>query len=150
MRSAGVSSIIQKKYRPYTSKKEKIEEREILLEQDFSTTTINEKWGTDITYIHALREGWCYLASVLDLHSKKVIGYSFSRNMTIDIVVDVLENPYSAQRLFNELILHTDLGSQYTSQGFQLLLAELKIRASFFVSNAVHTTTLVWNHFMPL
>lgn len=61
MRSAGVSSIIQKIYRPYTSKKEKIEERENLLEQDFSTTTINEKWVADIAYIHVLGEGWCYL-----------------------------------------------------------------------------------------
>jgi putative transposase len=104
MRRAGITSTIQKKYRHYTSKKEKIEERENLLEQDFSTTTINEKWVADITYIHVLREGWCYLASVLDLQSKKVIGYSFSRNMTTDIVVEALENAYSTQRPSNELI----------------------------------------------
>lgn len=131
MKRAGVSSTIQKKYRPYMSKKEKVEERENLLKQDFSTKTINEKWVADITYIHVLREGWCYLASVLDLHSKKVIGYSFSRNMTTDIVVEALENAYSTQRPSNELILHTDLGSQYTSQEFQNLLAERKIKASF-------------------
>lgn len=131
MLSAGASSIIQKKYRPYTSKKEKIDDRENLLEQDFSTTTINEKWITDITFIHVLCEGWCYLASVFDLHSKKVIGYSFSSNMTTDIVVEVLENAYSTQGPSNELILYTDLGSYYTSQKFQCLLAELKIRASF-------------------
>lgn len=71
MRHSGISSTIQKKYRPYASKKEKVEERENELKQDFSTTTINEKWVADITYIHVLREGWCYLASVLDLHSKK-------------------------------------------------------------------------------
>lgn len=100
----------KKIYRPYTSKKEKIEKRENLLEQDFSTTTINEKWIADNTYIHVLFEGWCYLASVLDLHSKKMIGYSFSKNMTIDIVVDALKNAYSTQRPSNELILHTDLG----------------------------------------
>jgi putative transposase len=104
MRRAGISSTIQKKYRPYTSKKEKIEERENLMEQDFSTTTINEKWVADITYIHVLREGWCYLASVLDLHSKKVIGYSFSRNITTDIVVEASESAYSTQRPSNELI----------------------------------------------
>lgn len=131
MRCAGVSSITQMKYRPYTSRKEKIEDRENLLEQDFSTTTINEKWVADITYIHVLRESWCYLASVLDLHSKKIIGYSFSRNMTTDIVIEALENAYSNQRPSNELILHTDLGSQYTSQEFQKLLSERKIRASF-------------------
>ena len=108
-----------------------MEERENLLKQDFSTTTINKKWVADITYIHVSREGWCYLTSVLDLHSKKVIGYSFSRNMTTDIVVEALENAYSTQRPSNELILHTDLGLQYTSQEFQNLLAERKIEASF-------------------
>lgn len=92
---------------------------------------MNEKWGADITYIHVLREDWCYRASVSDLHSKKVIDYSFSRNMTIDIVVDALKNAYSTPRPSNEHIMHTDLGTQYTSKEFQRLLAERKIRASF-------------------
>ena len=131
MRQAGIFSTIQTKYRPYTHNKDKIEERENLLEQDFGTTTINEKWVADITYIHVLREGWCYLASVLDLHSKKVIGYSFSRKMTTDIVVEALENAFSIQRPSKELILHTDLGSQYTNQEFQALLVKRNIKPSF-------------------
>ena len=93
-----------------------MEERENLLKQDFSTTTINKKWVADITYIHVLREGWCYLASVLDLHSKKVIGYSFSRNMTTVSAVEASENAYSPQRPSNELILYTDLRLQYANQ----------------------------------
>ena len=131
MRRARIFSTILTKYRPYTYKKDEIEERENLLKQDFSTTTINEKWVADITYIHVLREGWCYLASVLDLHSKKVVGYSFSRKMTADIVVEALENAYSAQKPSNELILHTDLGSQYTSQEFQTLLVKRNTKPSF-------------------
>jgi transposase InsO family protein len=85
-KKAGIRSFVSKKYRPYASK-HKIEERENLLEQDFSTNSINEKWVADITCIHTLRDGWCYLASVLDLHSKKVVGYSFSKTMTTDLVI---------------------------------------------------------------
>jgi putative transposase len=130
MKKAEISSIIQKKYKPYSSKAP-VEGRQNILEQDFTTTTINEKWVADITYIHTVRDGWCYLASVMDLHSKKIIGYSFSRKMTTDIVVKALENAYFVQKPSKELILHTDLGSQYTSQEFQDLLARLNIVPSF-------------------
>ncbi len=81
MRKLGVFSITIKKYKPFSSK-QPVTERENLLEQDFSTTRILQKWVTDITYIHTIQDGWCYLASVLDLHSKKIVGYSFSKKMT--------------------------------------------------------------------
>lgn len=74
-----------------------VEERENVLEQDFTTTTINEKWVADITYIHTLRNGWCYLASIMDLHTKKIVGYKFARKMTTDIVLDALENAMNTQ-----------------------------------------------------
>lgn len=69
---AKIRSITKKKYRPYSIVK-KVMERKNLLDQDFSTTTINEKWVADIIYIYTVRDGWCYLASVMDLHSKKTI-----------------------------------------------------------------------------
>jgi len=117
MKAADIQSITRKKYRPCSSKHQ-VEERDNLLHQDFSTTTINEKWVADITYIHTLRDGWCYLASVLDLHSKKIVGYSFSRTMTTDLVIQALDNAYVTQAPAEGLILHTDLGSQYTSEEF--------------------------------
>lgn len=89
MKAEGIRSIITKKYRPASSASQ-IEERDNLLEQDFETTTINEKWVVDITYIHMLRDGWCYLASVLDLHTKKIVGYSFSKSMTTELVLQAL------------------------------------------------------------
>ncbi|PEY28146.1 IS3 family transposase [Bacillus cereus] len=130
MKKENVRSIILKKYKPHSSKST-VEERTNLLEQDFSTTTINEKWVADITYIHTQKDGWCYLASVMDLYSKKIVGYSFSRNMTTTLVVKALENAYYTQKPPEDLILHTDLGTQYTSQEFQTLLASFKIKPSF-------------------
>ncbi|PIC62558.1 IS3 family transposase [Sporosarcina sp. P13] len=130
MKEAEIRSTIVKKYRP-TSTTGQVEERENLLEQDFETMTINEKWVADITYINTLRDGWCYLASVLDLHTKKIIGYSFSTSMTTELVLQALSNAIAVQQPDEGLILHTDLGSQYTSEDFEKALADAKIKQSF-------------------
>lgn len=130
MKEAGIRSNITKKYRP-TSSQSRVEERENVIEQDFTTTSINEKWVADITYIHTLRHGWCYLASILDLHTKKVVGYKFSRTMTTELVLEALENAVNAQKPEPGLIVHTDLGTQYTSEAFQERLKKYEIIPSF-------------------
>ena len=130
MKKAGIQSITVKKFRP-TPSKEKVEERENIIKRDFSTTTINQKWVGDITYIHTLRDGWCYLASVLDLHSRKVIGYSFSRLMTTELVEKALVNAYVTQKPNDGVIFHSDLGSQYTSDAFAERIQSYKMTHSF-------------------
>ncbi len=86
MAELDLCAITVKKYKPYSNKKV-AEGLENVLKRDFTTTSINEKWVRDITYIHTIRHGWCYLASVLDLHSKKIIGYAFGKRMTNELVV---------------------------------------------------------------
>ncbi|WP_427136950.1 IS3 family transposase [Psychrobacillus psychrodurans] len=130
MKQAGIQSNIVKKYRP-ASTQTPVEERENVLKQDFTTTTINEKWVADITYIHTLRDGWCYLASVLDLHSKKIVGYKFSHTMTTEIVLYALKSAVDSQNPSPGLIIHTDLGTQYTSEAFQEQLKKYEMIASF-------------------
>nr|WP_144922645.1 IS3 family transposase [Paenibacillus bovis] len=130
MSDAGIRSITVQKFRP-TPSKEKVVERENILKRDFSTTTINEKWVGDITYIHTLKDGWCYLASVLDLHSKKVIGYSFSRSMTTELIEKALENAYITQNPNEGVIFHSDLGSQYTSDDFAKKIQSYHMTHSF-------------------
>ena len=80
MNKLGIKSIVCKKFRPYSSKNN-VESRENIINRDFSTTGINQKWVTDITYIHTIKDGWCYLASVMDLNSRKIVGHSMSKNM---------------------------------------------------------------------
>jgi len=130
MKKAGIRSIITKKYKP-TPSQQPVEEQENVLQQDFTTTNINEKWVADITYIHTIRHGWCYLASVLDLHTKKVVGHKFSRNMTTELVLEALDNAVQAQKPNPGLIVHTDLGTQYTSEAFQERLKNYEIIPSF-------------------
>ncbi|MGE7910126.1 DDE-type integrase/transposase/recombinase [Lysinibacillus xylanilyticus] len=72
----------------------------------------------DFTYIHTLHDGWCYLASVLDCHTKKIVGDKFGHKMTVDLVLEALDNAVAAQNPALELIVHSDLGSQYTSEAF--------------------------------
>lgn len=130
MRKANIRSITVKKFRP-TPSKEKVVERENILQRDFSTRTINEKWVGDITYIYTLKHGWCYLASVMDLHTKKIVGYSFGRTMTTELIIKALENAYHIQQPDEGLIFHSDLGTQYTSDEFEKVIKKFKMIHSF-------------------
>ncbi|MDU4802385.1 IS3 family transposase [Clostridium butyricum] len=132
MTELGLCAITVKKYKPHSSKKV-AEGLENVLNRDFTTTSINEKWVGDITYIHTIKDGWCYLASVLDLHSKKIIGYAFGKRMTNDLVVKALKNAYYSQSpdKNTQLIFHSDLGSQYTSNDLKELCKEFNIIQSF-------------------
>ena len=132
MSELGLYAITVKKYKPHSSKKV-AEGLENVLKRDFTTTSINEKWVGDITYIHTIKDGWCYLASVLDLYSKKIIGYAFDQRMTNDLVVKALKNAYYSQfpDKNKQLIFHSDLGSQYTSNDLRELCKEFNIIQSF-------------------
>ena len=130
MRELNLYSITIKKFRPHNHKKV-VEGLENVLNRDFTTTSINEKWVGDITYIHTLKDGWCYLASVLDLHTRKIVGYAFGRKMTDNLVVKALTNAYSTQMPSDSLIFHTDLGSQYTGKEIKKICHELNIIQSF-------------------
>lgn len=118
MAGMGLRSIVVKKYRPHSSKS-KIEERDNLLNRDFKTSSINQKWCTDITYIHTIKEGWTYLASVMDFHSKKIIGYSYAKTMTAELAVRAVENACLNVKEVKGILLHSDLGAQYTSKLFE-------------------------------
>jgi len=121
MKKADVWSITVKKFRP-TPSKEKVVEREDILDRNFSTKRINEKWVGDITYIHTLKHGWCYLASVMDLHTKKIVGYSFGRSMSTELIIKALKHAYHTQQPGEGLVFHSDLGTQYTSDISEMLL----------------------------
>lgn len=131
MKSVGLRSVVIKRFRPQKSDSV-YAGGENLLNRDFTTTNINQKWVSDITYIHTLQDGWCYLASIMDLATNKIIGWHFSRNMDTELVITTLNNAVKTQNnLSNELILHSDRGSQYTSHVYQNAVKSLHIRQSF-------------------
>lgn len=123
MSSMGLRSIVVKKFRPHSSKSN-AEEKDNLLNREFKASGINQKWCTDITYIHTLKDGWTYLAPVMDLYTKKIIGYSYGTSMTAELAVKALENACINVKETEGIILHSDLGTQYTSQKFHDVISK--------------------------
>jgi transposase InsO family protein len=94
-----------------------------LLNQEFRINKINRAWVSDITYIYT-REGWLYLSGILDLCSKKIVGWSMSERLTHKLVTKALEQAMLRRDIKDVLILHSDRGSQYASHDYTHLLAE--------------------------
>ncbi|CAM3192522.1 transposase InsO family protein [Leuconostoc rapi] len=125
MAAHGWRSITVKKYRP-ASNHEVVFDRSNLLNQDFKTTSMNQKWLADMTYVYTIKEGWTYLASVMDLWSRRIIGYAYATKMDANLVIKALNNATLNRQIKGEpIIVHTDLGSQYTSFAFENKLHEL-------------------------
>lgn len=93
------------------------------LNQEFTASRPNEKWVTDITYVWT-KEGWLYLAVVLDLFSRKVVGWSMNAHMERGLVIAALTMALQARQPPKGLLHHSDRGSQYASNDYQKLLTE--------------------------
>ena len=94
-----------------------------VLDRDFNSDIADTKYVGDITYIHTA-EGWLYLATVIDLFSRKVVGWSMNDNMRVSLVNDALEMAIQRRNPPPGLIWHTDRGSQYASNNHKDLLKE--------------------------
>lgn len=92
-----------------------------VLDRQFQAQAPNERWVSDFTYIWT-HEGWLYFAVVLDLFSRRVVGWSMSQEMTAQLVTDALVMAIWRRGRPKELLHHSDQGSQYTSEQFQKLL----------------------------
>ena len=100
-----------------------------LLQQDFQALQPNQKWVADITYIPT-REGWLYLAVVLDLFSRKVVGWAMDQSMEASLTLKALNMALNTRRPTAELIHHSDRGSQYACSAYQELLKNKGIQVS--------------------
>lgn len=100
-----------------------------VLDRQFEAAGPNQKWVADFTYIRT-GEGWLYLAVVLDLFSRRVVGWSMSPQMTAQFVLDALMMAVWRRGKPKALLHHSDQGSQYSSEEFQRLLAEQNITCS--------------------
>ncbi|MFZ0872080.1 MAG: IS3 family transposase [Rhodanobacter sp.] len=100
-----------------------------LLDRQFQASAPNQKWVADFTYLWTA-EGWLYVAVVLDLYSRRVVGWSMQPQMTTQLVTDALMMAIWRRGQPDALLHHSDRGSQYTSDRFQRLLGELGITCS--------------------
>jgi putative transposase len=120
-----------------------------LLDRDFVATAPNQRWVADFTYIWTA-EGWLYFAVVLDLFSRRVVGWSMSDEMTAQLVTDALVMALWRRGKPQELLHHSDQGSQYTSEQFQRLLAEQGVTCSMSRSGDVWDNSAMESFFGTL
>jgi len=113
----------RRKTRATTDSKHELPVAPNILGRQFEARRPNSVWVTDITYL-ATAEGWMYLAVVIDLYSRMVIGWSLDRNMKKELVIDALRMAIKRRKPSSGLVCHSDRGSQYCSHAYQELLRE--------------------------
>ena len=120
-----------------------------VLNRRFEAPAPNRKWVADFTYVWTA-EGWLYVAAVLDLFSRRVVGWSMSAAMTAELVTDALAMAIWRRGRPRELLHHSDRGSQYTSEAFQRLMAEHGVTCSLSRSGNVWDNAAMESFFSSL
>lgn len=129
MREAGIRSRRKKKFKATTNSRHNLPVAENLLDQDFAAKTPDSVWVGDITYVPT-QEGWLYLAVLIDLYNRKVVGWASSSRMTRQLTLDALQMALDRQSPEKGLVHHTDRGSQYASGDYQKVLSDRRILCS--------------------
>jgi transposase InsO family protein len=129
MKELGLISRTVKKYKATTNSKHNLPVHENVLNRQFQVAAPNTAWVADITYVPT-DEGWLYLASIMDLYSRKIVGFHMDERMTKELVLKALDRAYSQQRPYGEVLHHSDRGSQYASHDYQARLKKYKMKGS--------------------
>ena len=118
MRENGIRARHKRRYKATTDSKHTMPVAPNLLDRHFTPSEPNQVWTSDITYLWTT-EGWLYLAVVIDLFNREVVGWSIKPRMTVDIVTDALRMAWFRRKPAKGLIHHSDRGSQYAAGEFQ-------------------------------
>jgi len=135
MRLGGIRAVGKRKYRVTTQSKHKYPVAENLLNRQFSVDKPNAVWLSDITYIWTA-EGWLYLAGVIDVYSRMLVGWSMGSRITAKLTLEALQQAISRRNVTPELgsvpsvMHHSDRGSQYAATEYQKLLTETEMVCS--------------------
>jgi len=131
MKAHKIRAVSSRKFKATTDSSHPHPVAENVLDRQFQQESPDRVWLSDITYVWT-REGWLYLACVLDCYSRKIVGWSMSTRMTKTLVLDALQMALGRRQPArqHDLLHHSDRGSQYASQTFQQLLREQNITCS--------------------
>ena len=129
MREAGLKPVWKRKFVNTTDSKHDLPVADNLLNRQFNPPQPDQAWTSDITYIRT-KTGWLYLAAVMELHSRKIIGWAMSPTMPAELVCRALRMAIGQRQPGTGLILHSDRGSQYASHEYQALLNQYGIICS--------------------
>ena len=129
MQRQGLRAKAAKKFKATTNSDHDLPVAPNLLQQDFVAAVPNQKWVGDITYLWT-DEGWLYLAVVIDLYSRLVVGWAMAERMTAELVCDALQMALWRRHMPKGVIFHSDRGSQYCSIKYQALLTRYDLICS--------------------
>lgn len=118
-----------KKFKVTTDSGHALPLAENVLDRDFNAEKSNQKWVGDITYLYT-SEGWLYLAVIIDLYSRAVVGWSMSKRMTASLVCDALMMALWRRGFPQGVIVHSDRGSQYCSNSYQQIIQRYQLQQS--------------------
>ncbi|EHK4219505.1 IS3 family transposase, partial [Salmonella enterica subsp. enterica serovar Poona] len=145
----GLRAKAARKFRPVSYREHSLPVSENLLKQDFYASGPNQKWAGDITYLRT-DEGWLYLAVVIDLWSRAVIGWSMSSRMTSQLTCDALQMALWRRKRPENVIVHTDRGGQYCSADYQGLLKRHNLRGSMSAKGCCYDNACAESFFHSL
>lgn len=123
MKENGLYPEIKVKFKPYPKQKSEGQTSPNRINQDFKTEKPNQVWVGDITYIKT-NLGWVYLAAVIDLYNREVIGYATSKKIDTELVKRALSNAIKDKESVKGVIFHSDRGCQYASKGYKKMLSD--------------------------
>lgn len=129
MAEHGIEAKRRRRYRITTQSRHNKPVAPNRLNREFQADSPNQKWLADITYVPTA-EGWLYLAVVLDMHSRKVVGWAMAPYLRDDLVQQALKMAVGRRHLLGTILHHSDRGSQYASHDYQALLAKHSIEVS--------------------
>jgi putative transposase len=146
MRQAGLSGCPQRRFRVTMQSDPTHPVAANRLQQDLTAEAPNRRWVSDITYI-STQQGWLYLAVVMDLYSRRIVGWSMERWMSRHLVIDALSMTLGGRDPGSELVHHSDRGVQYTSDDFRKLLEENGIECSMSAKGNCYDNAVVESFF---
>ncbi len=149
MRQNAISVVRTRKFKATTDSDHRFNIAPNLLQQDFAARQTNQKWAGDITYVWT-REGWVYLSVILELHSRRVIGWAISNRMKKDLAIRALNMAIALRRPPKGCIYHTDSGSQYCSHDYQIILRKHGFIASMSGKGNCYDNSAVESFFKSL
>jgi transposase InsO family protein len=129
MRKNGIMAKTKRKFKVTTQSKHKNPVAENLVKQEFVAQGPNQLWTSDITYVWT-KEGWLYLAIILDVFSRSIVGWSLSSRITAELVLTAFKRALQRRQVTAGMIFHSDRGSQYASEVIRTVLQQLGIRQS--------------------
>jgi len=146
MRQAGLQGCPKRKFKVTTERDPSHAVADNLLKQDFSASRPNQNWAADITYI-STQEGWLYLAVIMDLYSRRIVGWSMDRWNSRHLAINALRMAIEQRQPDGLLLHHSDRGAQYTSDDFRRELKEHGIECSMSARGNCYDNAVVESFF---